>query len=135
MADIFDKIVVGINKGVATVGANSRAMVEKAKINTAIEKLEAEKTQLINLLGQKVYDMKINVGEIAVEEISGFVNQIKQRDENILHQKSELQRIEYEVKQVTQGTSDASQGSGVACECGYTNSTTAKFCAKCGKKI
>lgn len=30
-------MVSGLNKGVAVVGANSKAMVEKAQINTAIK--------------------------------------------------------------------------------------------------
>ena len=35
MAEFFDKVLSGINKGVNTVSENSKIMVEKANLNTA----------------------------------------------------------------------------------------------------
>ena len=36
MAGFFDKVKDGLNKGVATAGAHSKAMMEKSKINAVI---------------------------------------------------------------------------------------------------
>ena len=43
MAGILDKVVGTVNKGVATVGAGSKAIVEKARIKNVINNLEGER--------------------------------------------------------------------------------------------
>jgi hypothetical protein len=43
MADIFDKLKSGLNKGVASVSTGSKTLIEKAKINSRIKTLEDEK--------------------------------------------------------------------------------------------
>ena len=135
MADIFDKIASGINKGVATVGAGSKAMVEKAKIKTVISNLEAERKQLAELLGMKVYEKFAESGENPGDEsIANFVTEIKKRLAGIAEQQAELKRIEMEMSQVTGQNVGAGGGSKV-CACGNANGAGAKFCAKCGNAL
>ncbi len=49
MAGILDKMVVGINKGINIVSENSKLMVEKAQINTAVQDAENEKNIYIEI--------------------------------------------------------------------------------------
>lgn len=43
MADIMDKIVDGMNKGIAAVSSGSKFIIEQANIKTRIKALENEK--------------------------------------------------------------------------------------------
>jgi len=136
MPDFFDKIVGGINKGVATVGANSKAMMEKAKVNSAINNIEAQRSQLVNLLGGKIYEMYKLSGEITADEsIQNFIAEIDKRHEQIAELQDQLRRIEEEVSLVTGGVAPAANQGGIICSCGQPNSANAKFCAKCGNNM
>ena len=135
MADIFDKIASGINKGVATVGAGSKAMVEKAKIKTVISNLEAERKELAELLGMKVYEAYTESDKIVADEsIANFVAEISKRFVGIAEQQKALKRLEDEVSLIT-GTKSASAGVGLSCSCGQALASDAKFCVKCGNPL
>ena len=60
MADFFDRVKDGLNKGVATVSTGSKTVLEKTKINTIIKKLEDEKKQLSEILGNKIYNYSLS---------------------------------------------------------------------------
>ena len=130
MANLFNKVV-------ATVGANSKAMVEKARINTTINNFETEKTRLIQLLGQKVYEMYKEQGSINVDEkITNFISEIDKRNDSIAEQKKELKRVEDELALVTGGGQNAAAAGGITCaSCGHSNRDDAKFCTGCGGTI
>ena len=132
MADIFDKMISGINKGVATVGANSKAMIERAKVNTSIKNIEDEKKQLAELLGMKVYTSFAAGQDMPKEEIENFCSEITKRLEQIAQQQEELKRIEDEAKMVTGGSNKVYSAK---CACGNVNTEGAKFCAKCGNAL
>jgi len=132
MSDILDKITSGINKGVAKVGANSKAMLDKAKINTVIGNLEKEKSQLAQLLGLRVYDMYKTGGALMADEsVVSFVSEIDSRAQLIAAQQEQLRQIEAEVNLVAGGARPLTRG-GATCACGNLNAEGVKFCAKCG---
>ena len=136
MSDFFNKLAGGINKGVATVGANSKAMMEKSKVKAVITNLENERKQLTQLLGQKIYDMQTQTGEITVDEsINSFISEITKRQELIKEQNEEMARIEAELNLVTSGTRQPGAQGSVPCTCGHLNAEGAKFCAGCGSAI
>ncbi|MCL2227863.1 MAG: zinc ribbon domain-containing protein [Oscillospiraceae bacterium] len=136
MPEMFDKIVGGINKGVATVGANSKAAIEKAKVNTIISNLEEERKQLAQLLGTKVHDSyKANNAIVVDESITNFIAEIDKRLEQIAEQQGELRRIEEEVNMVTGGNARAASQGRAACACGNANPEGAKFCVSCGSPL
>ena len=135
MAGLLDRIVVGVNKGVTVVGAASKAMIEKAKINTAIENFESERTRLVQSLGQKVFDMYEASSEIKLEEVTGIIAEIRQRIENIAQQQELLRRVDEEVTRATNAAAMAASQSPKNCECGQTNPPEAKFCAGCGSPL
>ena len=135
MAGIFDKVVDGLNKGVATVSANSKAMVEKTQVKTVIKHLEAERKELADLLGMKIYQTYIDAGEmIADESVANFIVEIGKRLDSITKQEAELKRIEDELSLIT-GTKTNSKESESLCSCGQTVTLGARFCVKCGNAL
>ena len=132
MAEIFSKIAGGINKGVVTVSANSKAMLEKTKIKTVIDNLENERKQLVFLLGTKIHGMHKASGEVMIDTgIENMFAEINKRDELIAQQKEQLLQVEAELRLAVSGGSSIEQ-SGITCTCGHINHKEAKFCAKCG---
>ena len=137
MAGFFDKVKDGLSKGVATAGAHSKAMLEKSKINAVISSLEKERTQIEQMLGQKIYEMFMAHGTfIADESIYNFISEIDKRFEAVKHQHEQLKRIEEEVRMVTGGGGQSISFGGVSCSaCGCNNVPEALFCAGCGGKM
>ena len=130
MADILNRVVSGLSQGVATVGANSKAMVEKAKANTAISNLESERKQVAELLGMKVYEKFQDSPETLGDQgIANFISEIKNRMRGIEEQKAEIARIDEELGKAT--NNPVATG-GISCECGFVVAEGAKFCPKCG---
>ena len=72
MAEFFDKVLSGINKGVNTVSENSKIMVEKANLNTAKRNAENSRNDLYRQLGALVYNLRAD-GKIDASEIEGTV--------------------------------------------------------------
>ena len=134
MADFFDKMKDGFNKGVATVSTGSKTMIEKTKINSCIKTLEDEKKQLAEIMGNKIYNFcnENPEGDIPRDEVTSICNEISARNEQIELQKKKLADLDAEMNQVM-GTSINNLGS--TCACGHTNAPGAKFCAKCGNKL
>ena len=129
MADIFDKIAGGLGKGVSAVGAGSKAMMEKANVNSAIKNLEEQRKQIADRLGMKVYNTYISGEEIDKDEISGFISEISTRVCAINEYQEQLKRIEEEKNMAL----NKSGSNGPVCTaCGHVNAADAKFCAKCG---
>lgn len=140
MADFFDKMLDGINKGVATVSTGSKAMLEKSRITTIIKNLESEKKQLAEVLGNKVYNFCQNnaEGDIPRADVINFCNEINARNEQIAEQQKKIEAIDAEVNQVKGASAAFNPNTGAAmvpCSCGHMNSAGAKFCAKCGTKL
>lgn len=131
MADIFSKVVGGLNKGVAMVGANSKAMVEKARINTAIENMEDEKKQLAEILGMKVYEMYTSNGKINTADIERLISEINNRLKLIAEQQKQLRHVEAELS-IVMGSGKAYS---LTCECGADNPSGSRFCANCGSSL
>jgi hypothetical protein len=130
MADIFDKIAGGINRGVTLVGANSKALVEKAKINNAIKNLKNEKKQLAEILGMKIYEIYTSGGEIAKEDIESVAGEITKRIELVAAQEEKLKQLDVELS-----AAGRSREYSPVCECGTTNPSGSKFCSGCGKPL
>lgn len=133
MADFFDKMKDGFNKGVATVSTGSKTMIEKTKINTIIKGLEDEKKQLAEILGNKIYNFCLENAEsdIPRDEVVSICNEISSRNEQIEVQKKKIEELDAEMSQVIGNGGNVSN----ICQCGHENSAGAKFCAKCGNKL
>ena len=133
MADFFDKVKDGFNKNVAVMSTGSKNMIEKSKINTLIKNLEDEKKQLLELLGNKIYNFckENSEGDIPRELVASFCNEVDGRLAQIEVQRARIAQLDAEMNQVRGGGAPVSGGTKM-CPCGHPNADTAKFCAKCG---
>lgn len=137
MADFFDKMLVGINKGVNTVSVGSKVLVEKAKLNTQIKDTEWEKNRLFQNIGTLVYNLHIN-GEVEIEQCAEMYSEVAAIDQKIEMLQRQLQALESPQTQPTryaQTIQPNTAANGVSCKCGFINKEGAKFCAKCGSAL
>ncbi len=130
----MDKVVVGINRGVNSVGEGSKTFVEKAKLNTKIDDLQKEKQSYIHNMGGLVYNLMLS-GEVSIPQCEGICNEIAACDREIEVVKQEIamldrQRITRQPEQFAAASYDMKDG--IRCKCGFMNKSTAKFCASCG---
>jgi hypothetical protein len=124
-----------LNKGVAVVGTGSKSMVEKTKVKTVINNMEAERKQLAELLGMKMYEMYTqNESSVTDKDMISFITEIEKRINVIGEQREELKRIDEEMSKLTGHKVDV-DGAEKTCTCGQAMSENAKFCAKCGTQI
>ncbi len=140
MAGFFDKVVVGLNKGVNTVSEGSKLIVEKANLNTQIKETERDKNRLLQNMGTLVYNLHVN-REIEIEQCIGMCSEVSAMDQKIMALQQQLQALEMpktQTMQYTQTAASAPQApivNGVRCQCGFVNKEGAKFCAKCGQML
>ncbi|MCL2406859.1 MAG: zinc ribbon domain-containing protein [Defluviitaleaceae bacterium] len=159
MPDFLDKLVGGFNKGVAKVSANSKALLEKQKLNSTINALENERKQLAQQLGMKVYEQYMDSdGEVGAmvftDETAEFVNEIKARLEKIADVRAQIRLVDEAVADAVAAAEAKNEAKteakkqreaeaiiadedmpGVICVCGAQNQENAKFCAKCGTQL
>lgn len=134
MTDFIDIMVDGINKGIATASAGSKTMLEKNRINTIIKNLENEQAQLINIIGNKIYEYcSANEGDIPREVVASICGEIEVRSEQIAEQRKMITMLDVEMSKVK--GSPASVGGGAVCSCGHHNNMGARFCSKCGQPL
>ena len=136
MAGIFDKVVVGLNKGVNTVSEGSKSLIEKAKINTQIQEYEQKKLNLFQTMGNLVYNLQSNK-DIHIDQCEKICDEIASINIYLLELQRQLQAYEAPSHDDVYFDSDnMPEKDGILCDsCGFMNKSVARFCAKCGKKI
>lgn len=134
MADFFEKMKDGFNKGVATVSTGSKNMVEKTKLHSLIKTAEDEKKQLAEILGNKVFGLfsENPEADISKDEVASICGEITKRNVQIDELKEKIALLDAEMNQVM---GNSAVNVAVPCSCGHTNAPGAKFCAKCGNKL
>ncbi len=130
MADFFDKMLVGINKGVSSVSEGSKNMMEKAKINTSISDAEKDKKRIAEQLGVLVYDLHQN-GEVLPEAVLALCDQITERNNQIAELKQKLSVMDAP----KEAPVPAAAPGGFCPNCGSPVREGAKFCANCGNAM
>jgi len=132
MAGLFDKVVVGLNRGINSVSEGSKTMIEKAQLSTQIADLEKERTRLFQNIGNLIYNLQ-NAGTIEIEQCKGLCEEIARINDNIDTLRVQLQNIE--AKRNAAAAYNAPVNNGVKCSCGFVNKEGAKFCARCGSPV
>ena len=128
MADFFDKMLVGINKGVSSVSEGSKNMMEKAKINTSIGDAEKDKKRIAEQLGSLVYDLH-QKGEVFPEAVLAFCDEITEKNNQIAELKQKLSAMEMPKE------APAPVAGSFCPNCGTPVREGAKFCANCGNAM
>ncbi len=136
MAAVFDKMVMGINRGINAVSENSKYMIEKAQINTAVQDTEKGRERTYRALGELVYNLHA-AGEIEIGQCQGMCSEINNLNAKLREFQIQLQNIEAQknASQAYAGNQAVDSSEYVLCDCGYNNKKEAKYCAKCGKQI
>lgn len=131
MADFFDKVLVGINKGVNSVSEGSKNMMEKAKLNTAIADAEKAKAQLAEQLGTLTHLARKNGVELP-ENLVAVCDQMTACDDRIAELKNRLAEMEAAKAAAQTPVPEAAPAGPVCPSCGAVGRPGGKFCAKCG---
>jgi len=118
--DAVEKVKVGIGKGLETVGSKSRELLEIAKIRRQIGKLQHQKDEAIEELGDLVYVMFTHE-TLDEEEVNAKCKPIETLDKDIKSLETTVRKLQ----------SDAV----VVCGCGTSIPKGANFCLNCGKKL
>ncbi len=134
MADFFDKMLVGINKGVNSVSEGSKNMMEKAKINTAISDAEKAKLKIAEQLGIQAYTLHQS-GTALPEALLTFCEQITARNQMIAELKQRLADLDAPKETSVIPMATPAQTGSFCPECGTPCRDGAKFCPNCGKTL
>lgn len=137
MSSFLNNIKGKLDKGVATVGAHSKAAIEKSQINSAISNIEAERNNIYLNLGREIYNQWQETNELGqISDYLPLLDAAKAKGELLKVKQEELSRIEDERALVIGKTSAAeAEVEGILCTCGNKNSPANKFCMNCGNKL
>lgn len=126
MAEIFDKVKHGVEKGISSVSVKSKEVIESRKINKQIDSLQEEIKKAIAELGQTMYTMyaKNSFEQETFQQkcaaISGLHHQVKEKEE-------ELRRLRLETGEAL--------GKMYCQRCHVELGEGFKFCSQCGEKV
>lgn len=129
MADFFDKLRQGVEKGVTTVSVKSKEMIEVTKLNSQIAEILKQKKEALGELGNIVYTMylKSAFDEERLRDKSAFISAL---DEQIKQKKSELTEIHTKAQEALGKPKVVA-----TCACGAEIHEGTKFCGKCGAAV
>lgn len=134
MANFFEKMVAGIDKGVTSMKDGSKTLVDKARLNTQIQEIQKNKKTMFTNLGELVYNLQVS-GVIDIEQCRGMCNEVTSFDAQIEQLQKQVEELEMR-KVAPTYTAPATVAGGVACpNCSTVNEPGAKFCAGCGSPI
>jgi CxxC motif-containing protein len=125
MANLFDKVKSGLDKGLSTVSAKSQEVLEVTKIKNRIGSLKEQITNTQTKLGEVVYQMYLQDGfdqsgiQEKCESIKALENQIKDKE-------AELQGVHIKAAEA--------MGKTFCDDCKTEITEGTKFCGQCGKK-
>ncbi len=126
MADFFEKVKGGIDKGIKTVSAKSKEFLETTKLKGEIKDTETTIQNRFNALGKKVFEM-INRGTLNEEELKADCGEIGELFRRITELENAIKQAELEALKMRYGA-DA-----IMCtKCGVPNKSGDKFCSSCG---
>jgi hypothetical protein len=118
--DFFDKVKDGLSKGIDTIGAKGKELMEDTQAQLQLAGLRDKRKDALTELGALTYALFQKGGAVDAGA-RPVCETIAALDQQIAAKQAELKR---------EGTPAAAK-----CECGAENAAGAKFCPACGKKI
>lgn len=125
MADFFDKVRQGIDKGVTVVSVKSKEMMEVAKIKNQLGALRNQQGTAFCVLGEQVYQMYLQNG-FNEEKIRNKCEMIALLGSQIQEKESNLRRLHLQA--------EIALGKSFCPSCMAELPTGAVFCSQCGEK-
>lgn len=129
MADFFEKVKGGIDKGIKTVSSKSKEFLETTKLKGEIRNNETAIQAKFNALGKKVFEM-LNRGALNESELRADCGEVASLYKKITELEEAIKKVELEALKMRHGA-DA-----IMCpKCGAVNKTGDKFCGGCGYSL
>lgn len=119
--DFFDKVKDGLSKGIDTIGAKSKELVEDAQTQLALSSLRDKRQKALEGLGAAAYAL-FQKGALAAPETKELCESIADLDKQIDARQAELKHA-------------APATALVKCDCGAEAASGVQFCSACGKKL
>jgi predicted nucleic acid-binding Zn ribbon protein len=129
MADFFEKVKGGIDKGIKTVSSKSKEFLETTKLKGEIKDVETSIQSRFNALGKKVFEM-LNRGALNEDELRLDCGEIASLYKKITELEEAIKKVELEALKMRYGA-DA-----IMCpKCNTPNKLGDKFCSSCGASL
>jgi hypothetical protein len=136
MADFFDKLKQGLNKGVTTASVRSKEMLDANRLKSKIAEYERQKKEALTELGTTVCTM-LDSGHLDEDALKVAHMDIASLDGQIAEKQQELARVHTDAEQALaepQKASPATEPVPSTCVCGATLPIGTKFCGSCGRR-
>ncbi len=129
MADFFEKITGGIDKGIKAVSSKGKELIETTKLKGEIKDVQNLIQSKFQALGKKVFEM-LNRGTLLEDEIKADCSEISSLFKKITELEEAIKKVELEALKMRHGADT------VMCpKCGTPNGSDNKFCISCGSPI
>lgn len=133
MADFFEKLKKGIDRGVTTISVRSREMLETGHLRSQIKVMQEERRHALEEVGNMVYTL---YGQDRLEEererVHAKCESLAALDQKIREREEEVRQVQLRAQEVLSNLSGSAVG---ACDCGTLIYGAAKFCGGCGKSV
>lgn len=133
--DMFQKFKSSVNRGVTTISVKASSSLEKTKIKTHIESIEASIQKLIIEVGEAAY-ATWESGEKNFAGLEEMLASIQQKKGEIAKLNVDMASIDERDEQILGSKAETPTEGEILCpNCGTLGPSTAKFCRKCGCKL
>lgn len=126
--DFLDKMKDGISKGIDTIGAKGRDLIEDTQAQLQLSGLRERRRKSLEELGALAYAL-FQKGALADEEAKKVCESVADLDRQIAAKQAELKA------ERQQGQAAPAAGALVKCDCGAEAASGVRFCSACGKKL
>lgn len=125
----FDKMKDGITKGIDTIGAKGKELVEETQTQLQLSSLRDQRRKALEDLGAVAYAL-FQKGALADEGAKAACASVASLDQQIAAKQAELKH-----DGPTASVVPAASTALVKCDCGAENAGGVRFCSACGKKL
>lgn len=139
--DALQKFKSSLNRGVTTLTLKTSSSLEKVKIKTHIDSINAEIETLIVNIGENAYELWENQST-DYAALNTKCEQIKQKIEARTQLETEFESIDERDSEILGANAEktvdqsAASSDALTCSgCGEVYQTAAKFCRKCGTPL
>ena len=130
--DFFDKMKDGISKGIDTIGAKGKELMEDTQTQLQISSLRDKRKKSLEDLGALAYSL-FQKGALADEGAKALCETVGSLDQQIAAKQAALDQSHQEAKPAI--SAPAAGSALVKCVCGAGNAPGVKFCSSCGNKL
>lgn len=139
--DAFEKMKSSLNRGMTAISQKTSSSLEKVKIKSNIDSLNAEIEKMMNAVGKAAYAVWES-GSSDYDSMAGLFSAVKQKKDEVVSLQSEYDSIDEKNSQIPEqpaaeeNTASENRAEGIVCpNCGTQSPVFARFCKKCGHRL